>query len=148
VLNLTRPEDASDRSIRTLDNNKTNYSEDGTLLNLRWEMDRFTCTDPLPRAGDDIGIRDKAERVFMKLLIWHNEHGIEVSPSAKSGGVFAPKMFAAHPQCERITPGRFRAAMLGLIDTKKIEIKSRGRKDSPIKYLVVCAEKNPIEIIT
>jgi len=134
VLNLTRPEDADDRSVRTLDNNKTNYAEDGTLLNLKWEMDRFICTDPLPRAGDDIGKADKAQRVFLKLLIWHNKNGIEVSPSTKSHS-WAPKIFAGHHDCEKVTPGQFRYAMGHLIDAKKVETRTRGRKDQPVNYL-------------
>jgi hypothetical protein len=136
VIYMKKPKDGA-AGVRTLENNLTNYSEGGTLVNLLWDFGRYLCTDKPSRAGDDIGKGDKAERVFMKLLRWHDANGLgdTLSPMSRTGSGYAPSVFAAHQDCEKVTPGQFKRAMQNLLDRKTIEIAERGPPSKRVKFI-------------
>ena len=134
VLNMERPDNAED-GVRVLTNNLTNYAKGGDVVNVKWDFDRYICTDAPRRAGDDIGQMEKAERLFLTLLDWHTGIGLEVSPMARAGSSFAPNVFAAHKDSQKVTPRRFKMAMENLLARKLIEIAERGSPSKRIKFL-------------
>jgi hypothetical protein len=65
-----------------------------------------------------------AEQAFLRLLRWHEEHGIAVS--AKPSSAFAPKVFAAHSKSEGFSKHAFKGAMERLLTAGKIKIEEIG----------------------
>ena len=106
---------ADDNSARVLETMKANRGPAGGVINVRWDCGRYVCTDRPERAGADIGKADRAERVFLALLNLHNERGDFVSARTKARN-YAPKVFAAHPKREGLTPRLFAAAMESLFE--------------------------------
>jgi RecA-family ATPase len=91
ALNMERPQkedgEVADKKARTLTSQKANYAEEGTTVNLRWEFNRFICTDKVPTADDGIGVMSKVERVYLDLLRLTTAQGFTFTPNA------APKEF-------------------------------------------------------
>ena len=134
VLFMQKPEDA-EKGVRTITNTLTNYGEGDTVINVKWEFDRYKCTDRQKRAGDEIGLPQKSERVFLKLLRWHTKNNLEVSPNSRSPN-YAPVVFEAAKGREGLNRKWFRTAMESLIESGVIEVRTRGRKESPVRFLV------------
>ena len=136
VLNLTTPEEGGD-DVRILDNNKTNYSTTGTKVNLKWQMDRYICTDKPVSPDEAIGKVDKSERVFLKLLRLLTEQGLgnDLSPLSNANSNYAPKVFEAHPGREGLNRKWFKMAMESLLARKIIEIAERGPPSRRIKFI-------------
>ncbi len=108
-LYLTRDLDGSDDTdLRELKVMKANYSARGAVTRLRWSDGRFIVEggdNPLERAAGD----DKAEAVFIRLLLERNTQGRHVS--SKKGPGYAPKVLAEMPNAEGFTPKALTAAM-------------------------------------
>ncbi|RVP80659.1 AAA family ATPase [Sinorhizobium meliloti] len=118
-VDMRKPADdepsAQDDGKRELAPLKANYGPMGRVVNVLWELGCYRCTDKPERAGADIGKADRAERVFLALLNLHNERGDFVSARTKARN-YAPKVFAAHPKREGLTPRLFAAAMESLFE--------------------------------
>ncbi|MGG7580637.1 AAA family ATPase [Rhizobium sp. Nf11,1] len=134
-LYLYRPDDeGADEKARVLEIMKANYGPRGNPINLKWDMGRFICTDKPQRAGSDIGKADRAERVFMKLMVIFQERGIDVSANPKSGGSYAPTLFFTDAR-EGLTKPQLVKAMHGLIDKRAISIVEIGPPSRAKKVL-------------
>lgn len=95
------PDQPEDDGRRILRGTKVNAGKTGRITNLQWTAGIYRCTDkPPPRAGSDIGKPERAERLFLELLEWHNERGINTSMSTTALN-YAPKKFVAHPDTDR-----------------------------------------------
>jgi len=128
-----------DRDARVLVNNKANYGPEGSTVNIRWDMGRFICTDPPPRADDGIGRPDRARRIFMMLLREHNQMNMPVSGSDSSRN-YAPTVFMREPKTRLEGLGRIDMinAMKSLIHDGAIKNENVGTKARPRWELVIC----------
>jgi RecA-family ATPase len=133
VLYMEKPENGED-DVRVVTNTLTNYGKVGTAINVKWDLDRYRCTDAPRRSGETIGIHDKAERVFLKLLRWHAGVGLEVAAS-KTAPTYAPLIFEAHKDNEKLNRKWFKMAMDNLLTRKAIEIAERGPPSKRVKFL-------------
>ena len=127
-----------DDGRRRLTNMKANYSRAGVSIDFAWDkgLNYFRCTFVPPRAGDDIGQAEKAERVFLKLLRWHEDHGLPVSPLSRSGNYFVTlfgKM--SDSMRERVNTRRFYGSMQALLEARTIEIYEIGPPSRRTKLL-------------
>lgn len=115
----------ADPDRRILQTMKANYGPTGGHIQLRWEAGRFMRTDQ-PTGPDSAAISPamQAERVFLHLLRWHVNKGMNLSPS--KGPTYAPAVFARHPQCEGIKSRQFETAMNVLLDNGRIEVLRSG----------------------
>jgi RecA-family ATPase len=142
VINMTKPKDEGEEGagddVRVLENNKANYAKHGTKVSLKWEFNRFICTDPPPSADSNIGRMDKAEKVFMRLMVWHEAKGIDLAHSVKSPD-YAPRMFDQMPkeQREGLNLMWFKRAMMSLLDQDKIKLVDAKKGQRKTKRLVV-----------
>ncbi|MBP1881951.1 AAA family ATPase [Sinorhizobium mexicanum] len=121
-IDMCRPDDTEgpdDDGRRQLVNRKSNYGPLGRVVNLKWELGCYRCTDKPKRAGADIGQADRAERVFLALLSLHTGRGINVSANPKAQN-YGPRVFGGHPKREGTTPKMLAAAMEALFDKGKI----------------------------
>jgi len=124
-----------DDGRRVLRNNKSNYGPLDSQANVIWEMGRWRCTDAPVKTTSVIGsaaMYGKAERVFMELLRWHTDHGIDVTRKE------APKEFDKQPKDKRegFNETWFHKAMLSLFDQGKIKLvdgRRHGRKAQFVK---------------
>jgi RecA-family ATPase len=136
VINMTKPKEEGDSEapddMRVLENNKANYAKHGTKVSLKWEFNRFICTDPPPSADTSIGRMDKAERVVLKLLRWHAGKGIDLTLSS------APKEFDKLPKDMREGLNRtwFHRAITSLLDQGKIKLVDARKNGHAVKFLV------------
>ncbi|MDX0029730.1 AAA family ATPase [Sinorhizobium meliloti] len=127
-VNMVRPDDAeggADDGRRQLIVPKANYGPMGRVMNVRWELGCYHCTDKPERAGSDIGRADRAERVFLALLNLHTDRGVWVSARPKASN-YAPKVFGGHPKREGTTPKMFAAAMETLFEKGLIRAVQHG----------------------
>lgn len=142
VVYMSRPKDEdgniTDKNARVLENNKPNYSQIGNLLNLKWEFNRFLCTDPPPNTDPMTGLTpiEKAERVFLKLLDICNERREWVTHKSRGVDNYAPKVFDTHPEREKVPLHMFKKAMANLLYQKRIVIVETGTK-SRTKYHLI-----------
>ena len=131
---------AEDDGKRQLTNLKANYTKAGVSLDFEWDkgLNYFRCTYQPPKADEDIGQGDKAERVFLKLLQWHENHGLPVSPVERSGQ-YALKLFSkmSDSMREGISTRRFHAAMEALLHAEKIDVYDTGPPSRRAKLLRV-----------
>ncbi|WP_407174544.1 AAA family ATPase [Bradyrhizobium sp. STM 3562] len=112
-----------DETIRELSVKKANYAQKGQPIRLKWADGVFERQDGdfgLDRAERD----QRAELVFMSLLRWHEEHGINVSP--KPSAAYAPTVFARHGDAQGISKRAFAGALERLLSTKRIAIETIG----------------------
>lgn len=135
ALNMERPakEDGEeiDKKARVLTSQKANYTEEGIIVNLRWEFNRFICTDKALGAGEGIGIMSKVERVYMELLRWNVDRGIDFTPTA------APKEFGKMTKEKRQGFNHiwFTKAQEALFDRKLIHLIDGKKSGHPVKFV-------------
>lgn len=114
------PDGSEDDGRRILRVQKANGGKMGRVINLQWSLGAYICTDqPPPRAGFDVGRPQKAERIFLALLDWHNTRGISVSMNTRARN-FAPTVFVAHPDRGDCSLKELTAAMHALDKSGKI----------------------------
>lgn len=101
----------ADPNVRILELKKSNYSQIGTTVNVRWK-DGVFVHDSGGTQLDHAALNKKAERVFLKLLDAYTEQGRYVN--ANSGSNYAPAQFASDPEAEGITKPKFRTVMQSL----------------------------------
>ncbi|TWA15962.1 AAA domain-containing protein [Sinorhizobium medicae] len=121
-VDMRRPDEASDGpddGRRILVSQKPNYGPQGHVVNVKWDMGAYRCTDEPKRAGADIGSADKARRVFLALLRLHNGLGINVSANPTANN-YAPKRFYVHPKNENISIKALTKAMHELLENGQI----------------------------
>ncbi|MDW9356159.1 AAA family ATPase [Sinorhizobium meliloti] len=121
-VDMRKPDDAEagpDDGRRILVSQKPNYGPQGRVVNMKWDMGAYRCTDEPKRAGSDIGRPDKARRVFMRLLQTHNSQNLFVSARPSSSS-FAPKVFYSHPQNENVSLKELKTAMHVLLNEGQI----------------------------
>ncbi|APG91063.1 AAA family ATPase [Sinorhizobium americanum] len=128
-VDMRKPDDAEadgpDDGRRILVSQKPNYGPQGLVVNVKWDMGCYRCTDRQERAGSDIGRADKAERVFLRLLQIHNSQNLFVSASPSSNS-FAPKVFYGDPQNENVSLKSLKAAMYALLNDGRIANVAHG----------------------
>ncbi|GGB62978.1 hypothetical protein GCM10011316_38590 [Roseibium aquae] len=117
---------------RTLSVKKANYGSTGGQISLQWEAGRFVA-EAEPTGMEKFAQTAKAERVFLKLLDLMREQGRTVN--AKSGGSYAPSVFASHPDCEGISKRAFRNAMEALLARGDIVTREHGSPSRRVSYL-------------
>ncbi|WP_077960777.1 AAA family ATPase [Ensifer adhaerens] len=125
-----------DSAAKVLESMKANYGPKGIKLNLRWDCGALVCTDRPDRAGSDIGRQDKARRVFVAILRFHNENHITASAGPTAGN-YAPKLFYPDPLNENISIKELAAAMRWLLANGKIANVLHGPKSKETRRLEV-----------
>jgi RecA-family ATPase len=119
----------ADESRRVLRTKKANYGSNRNEIELRYENGFFHVAG----SGDGVAMADplwkekRAERCFLDLLRWNNEHNNFVSV-AKRGGLYAPEIFRADASKQGVTKPELEQAMKRLLDTKQIENVTYGPK--------------------
>ena len=135
ALNMTRPKpedgEIGSKKDRVLTSEKANYAEEGTIVNLRWEFNRFICTDKPVTADSGIGIMSKVERVYLELLRWHTAKGLLLTPHA------APKEFGRMTKDKRqgFNHVWFMKAQEGLLDRNVIHLVDGVKSNHKVKVL-------------
>lgn len=119
------------RVLRTM---KANYSATGGEIGLNWAEGVFHHDiqdfDEQPK--------EKAERVFLKLLDTFHAQKRHVSHSVSS--TYAPSQFEAHPEAERCTKGQFKRAMDQLLANGVITVAEHGRPGKERQHLERASE--------
>lgn len=110
---------------RTLTLIKSNYSQTGRVINAKWELGYYRCTDKPKRAGSDIGEADQAERVFLALLKTNAERGVNVSANPKASN-YAPKQFMTSKKREGLSLKNLTDAMESLFEKGAIRAVKYG----------------------
>jgi RecA-family ATPase len=129
---------AEDDGKRVLTNLKANYGKPGASIEFQWKNGYFNCTYKPPRADEGIGAQSKAERVFMTLMRWHADQGIDLSASPGSAS-YPPKLFNGLPSQRRegLNSRWFKDAMLSLFDQQKIKTVDGRSNGHATKFVVV-----------
>lgn len=124
----------TDTDLRVLKVVKANYSKRGTEIRLRWRDGIFVSETP---AGgfDKFLASANADRVFLALLKTFNAQGRAVSPSPSN--VYAPTLFASHPNSEGITKRVFTDAMNRLLAAEMIGVETSGTQSRRRQRLVI-----------
>lgn len=112
-----------DPNVRILSRMKANYAAKGEEITLRWGDWSFV-RDEVETRFDEMSPTEKAELTFLELLDWHLDKRMEVSPKVSS--VYAPTLFAKHPNSRGVTKERFAKAMISLLDKGEIGIVEEG----------------------
>lgn len=118
------------RVLRTM---KANYGRTGGEINITWRNGVFMA-DPAETALDRMAGNAKAERVFLRLLRMLTEQGRKVNSGG--GQTYAPTVFAAHPEGERVSKTAFRSAMENLLAQGKIRIAEDGPASKRRSFLM------------
>ena len=122
-LYLTKPKDEeADPNLRVLELMKSNYSQAGATVNVRWENGLFVHESGGTQL-DRMAANKKAERVFLELLDAYTEQGRTVNSS--SGPNYAPSVFASDPKAEGITKSKFSTIMKSLFHAQEIANEKR-----------------------
>ena len=108
---------------RVLESMKANYAGTGGTIDLRWRKGVFT-TDLNDFPDDTASPSAKAEKVFLKLLDAFTDQGRYVSASACQ--MFAPALFAKHPDVEGCTKRALVTAMESLFTKGAIATATHG----------------------
>jgi RecA-family ATPase len=119
ALFLTYEGDESS-DLRKLVSKKANYSKGGVEVALQWDLGRFKCLTPPPGGEGNLGRKDKAKRVFMRLLVLYTARNLTVTANRYAPNNYAPKVFARDDQREGLNPSDFDKAMM-LLDIGEIE---------------------------
>ena len=128
-----------DPDLRLLEFKKNNYGPVSESIYLRYQSGLFLPADGVH--GLDTSARAAlADTVFLQLLERFVLQGQNVGPN--KGTIYAPALFAAHPDAQRLSSRDLAAAMQRLLDAGKIQIVERGRPGKPSQQLVI-AEPNP-----
>lgn len=114
----------ADTDARVLSTKKSNYGAAGSEIALRWRGGVFVADEP-EGALDRLSSSAKAERVFLRLLDEFTAQGRFVSASPSN--VYAPTVFASHPNAEGVTTRAMRAAMESLFHRGEIRVAEHGR---------------------
>lgn len=136
--------DEEAKNLRELSKMKSNYSNIGDKITIKWERGAFTVEDsPLLDKVSQIekAVRDKDdEDLFLMLLDKFTAQGIALSENPRSGSTYAPKMMARSAEGKGIRISRFAAAMQRLFDTKKIrrDVVLKGKNRHPKEGLIRC----------
>lgn len=117
------PKEITDPDYRRLVTMKANYGATGGEIGMRWEAGRFVPTE-VGEADNWSSRAQRAERVFLFLVDWHERKNKPVSPLKCS--TYAPAVFARHPQSEGIRSREFESAMSVLLEQDRIAIVEEG----------------------
>lgn len=126
--------ESADPDARTLTTKKANYGPNGGEIQLRWREGVFVPDDP-ETGLDRMAKTARAQRVFLKLLVLHASQGRNVNVAG--GQMYAPNVFAKHPENEGCTKHAFRTAMEALLASKAIENVETGSPSRRRSHLVV-----------
>ena len=123
-----------DPDVRTLTVKKTNYSQAGLSITLRWQDGVFVSEiGAPPRAGP--GLAAHAEDVFLDLLGQFEREGRNVS--ATPSNTYAPKLFAEHPDGHGVNKKAFQTAMNTLLSQRRIAVDEFGPPSKRRSRLVI-----------
>lgn len=124
-----------DRNARVLKHAKSNRGARLDDMKLRWQGGVFVRTDTPTGLIDRALIAEKAERVFLALIDWHQTAGVNVSAS-RTANNSAPKTFTKHADSEGLSRSDFDAAMHRLLKDGRIVSQQYGRPSEPRYRLV------------
>ncbi len=113
----------SDPDRRVMTTMKANYGRIGGETHMKWLSGVFV-PEITEQGLDKLAAGAKAQRVFLKLLDTFTAQGRRVNHAG--GSTYAPKLFAEHPNAERMTKRAMKAAMEGLLAAGKIRIEQAG----------------------
>ena len=129
---LDGQQDPRNRLIEVM---KSNYGPSGECVRVRW-TDGVFIESPDETAIDRAARHQKAERVFLKLLVILKERGETVNPT--SGATYAPSVMAKmHEHREGVGKTALKEAMQRLLNQGKIVVKRIGKKSQPRKVIAV-----------
>jgi RecA-family ATPase len=137
-LYLSTPADddggASAPELRTLAVRKSNYSQSGVELKLRWAAGAFINDDPIAGSALDRQISaDRVDEQFLAMLEAFTVQGRFVSHN--TGHAYAPALFARDPDAKGTTSKGFEAAMNRLFRASRISAATRGPRSRQISYI-------------
>ena len=128
----------ADPDRRVMTTKKANYGRIGEETHMTWRAGVFVAE--ASESGMDKLARDaKAQRVFMKLLDEFTAQGRRVNHVGGSRN--APKLFEEHPDSEGMTKRAFKAAMEGLLASKKLVIMTEGPASRQSSYIAKGGKK-------
>jgi len=129
-------EEEPNPDARVLSVKKSNYAPSGAEIALSWRDGVFVSEASDSRL-DRMALRNKAERVFLKLLRMFADQDRTVN--SKSGPNYAPSVFSGHPDCEGMTRDNLRDAMERLFTAGRIRNAEvlRDRKPTTVIQEVV-----------
>lgn len=139
-LSTPRPDDESEPSdpdLRTLTRRKSNHARRGDEIELRWQNGVLVPTG-IVGIVDRVAAANKAERVFLALLVSTYAMKRWCSPSPKAGAAYAPKFFMSLPDREGVTRAAFEAAMNKLLNEGRIKTETYGRPSEDRVRLAPC----------
>jgi len=118
----------ADDGVRELINNKANYTRMDTKVNVKWEFNRFVCTDPpLDQPREEIGKESRAIRVFKKFMEAYAKRNVRLSQDQANHKAFAPTVFFNDRTISRegVSKSELIKAMWTLWDQGWLEIERR-----------------------
>jgi RecA-family ATPase len=123
---MKTPDDVQDDELRVLEVRKNNYGPKAETILLRYKNGVYV---PEPHTGtlEALAAQQKDDERFLALLDRFTEQNQIVT--ASTGGLYAPKRFADHPDANGTTSKAFAKAMQRLLDAGKIKIASE--QDGP-----------------
>lgn len=119
-----------DRRVLTI--MKANYGRVGDETHMKWVNGVFVA-EAAEQGRAKMANDAKAQRVFMKLLATFTGQGRAVNYAG--GSRYAPKLFAEHPENERMTKRAFKMAMESLLASGKIAIKTEGPPSRKVSFI-------------
>lgn len=125
-------EEEPNPDARVLETMKANYGPTGGEIALTWQ-DGVFVPDAAESGLDRIARRNRAERVFLKLLRLFTEQGRRVNGGG--GQTYAPSVFAAHPEAEGVTQKALRDAMERLLHSGRVVNVETGRESKRRSHL-------------
>ena len=141
-LYLQSPKDSrgeqADQDLRILSAKKANYSGGNGEIRLRWSKGRFVLDGPGVGGLDRRVAEERADRKFLDLLAQFEREGRDVSPNPSA--VFAPKLFAEHPDAGGIPFKALRAAMDRLLADGRVKVVELGPPSKRRKRLILASE--------
>lgn len=123
--------DADARVLRVM---KSNYGPVDKELSIRWQQGVFVPDARDGKTLDRMARGQKAERVFLKLVLQFEQEGRYVSPNP--GPTFAPTTFAKHVGSEGCTSRVLRDAMDKLLSVGKVRVETHGRAGRERRHIV------------
>ena len=138
-LYLTRVEDSERRELdpdaRKLKIMKTNYSQVGLELAVRWQQGVFVADTGQKANARKAATEAMAKARFADLLRKYAAHGLQVGPNP--GPNYAPARFAKDAEANGINKDQFAAAMRALLDAGHIRVAKVGRLSKEKQVLVL-----------
>jgi RecA-family ATPase len=115
-----------DVDVRVLTSKKSNFTQIGSEIHIRWERGVFVSTQAAaaPSGLTLLAAKEHADQVFLDLLTAYTAEGRGASPNPSS--TFAPTVFAKDPRSQGIGSRGLQDAMNRLFVAKRIKVIETG----------------------